>query len=242
MWTIFRAKRCPAGFFLVAVATLWLEVGCATPSANLGSLYTPVKARQAVGPLPDPPVPYYPYQPRKIVSLGELPAGIQAKAKTELTARVGEEFLRRLHFAGGEIVDLDELHRVNPASRRFSPAVPTYLLRFDFSSPEVGIRRYTVSLVMRRDGSLLRGIDVPAVGTEPAKLGLKPLPEVSAEMARRGLIDPATTTATVTYDRARDALVWHFEQTLPGSGPEVKTRVVDVDARSGNIVRPSEPR
>lgn len=204
-----------------------------------GSLYTPVREHQAIGPLPDEPVAYYPYEPREVHRFEDLPSDLRTKVTTHLVQRVGEPFFRRLHFADGQIVDLGELHRVNPASRHFRAEPPAYLLRFDLEMPAVGIRHYTASVALRQDGSVLRELDLPAFASDPAKLHLDPLADVVASLLKQKRIDPATATATATYDRAGDRLVWHFEQPLPGNGPEVKVRTLDVDAHTGTLLHSS---
>ena len=204
-----------------------------------GSLYTPVKAGQAIGPIPAEPLAYYPYEPKRILRLADLPADISARALAAIRARVGDGFFKRLRFVGGEAVDLSELHRLNPDARKFRVEVPGYELHWEFTQPEAGIRNYTVTLALRRDGSVLKAPDLPAFGAHPEQENLVPLSRVSADLAARKLLDPATATATVTYDQKANCLVWHFEQPLPGPGPEVRVRTVEVDAHTGTILRRS---
>lgn len=231
------AQTKPAGFGLF-LATIFILAACAgNHGGQAGSLYTPVREGQAIGPLPEEPVPYYPYQPRLITTWEELPPAIRVKAEAHVRQRVGEAFYRRLRFAGGQIVDRAELRRVNPASRQFRKEVPAYLLKFAVELRSVGIREYTASISLGPDGGILSEIDLPSRSASGDELSLKPLPEISRELARQGLIDPATATATVTFDRQRDDFLWHFEQVLPGGGPEVQVRTVEVDARTGEIVR-----
>lgn len=239
MRTLFRAKS----FVWIAYLAVWCGAALSVDSLRAapfhGSLYTSLKEGQAIGPLPEDPVPYYPYQPKEIARLEELPDGIRTRVVTHLQERVGEDFYRQLNFGGGQVVDLDELHRVNPDSRRFKREVPAYILRFEFEMPKVGIRHYTATLTLKRDGSVLQEVDLPATAANPAKLRFKPLREVGADLVRRRLLDPEAATATVTYDRFGDRLAWHFEQVLPGRGPEVKVRRIDADANTGEIIHKS---
>ena len=204
-----------------------------------GSLYTPVREHQAIGPLPAEPLAYYPYTPKDIHRLGDLPSAVRVKAVAAVKGRVGETFFARLRFAGGEAVNLGELHRVNPDSRQFPSEVPAYTLRWEFAMPEVGIRNYTATVTLRKDGSVLGPYDMPNIATEPEKVQLVNLSKISQELVKKKLIDPAVATATVTYDGRTDSFVWHFEQPLPGNGPEVKVRSVDVDAHTGSLIQVS---
>ena len=150
---------------------------------------------------------------------------------------MGEAFYARLKFAGGEAVNLDELHRVLPASRKFLREVPTYLLWFEFEMPEVGVRVYTASVALRRDGSVIREIDLPPFATEPGKLRFVPVAEAAAGLAAKGVIDEKTSTVNIAYDEKRALIVWHFEQVLPGKGPALNVRNVDVNANTGAVLR-----
>lgn len=218
---------------LLALASCAGTGGAARP----GNLYTPVREGQASGPLPPEPVPYYPYEPRKIQTWQEVPAEVRARAEAHVRERVGADFYRRLRFVGGQFVDVTELHRVNPASRQFRMEPPAYLLRFEFALGLAGIRRYVASVGLRQDGSLSEELNLPAFAANPAKLALRPLAEVRDEAIRQRLIDPAMATATVAYDRTRDEFLWHFEQPLPGDGPEVRVRTVEMNAHTGALVR-----
>ena len=204
-----------------------------------GSLYTPVKAGEAIGPIPPEPLAYYPYEPRQIPRLEDLPADLRAKALAAIHARVGDDFFKRLRFVGGEAVNLGELHRLNPDSRKFRVEVPAYELHWEFAQLEAGIRNYTATLALRQDGSVLKGLNLPAFALHPDLFRLVPLKQVTKDLVAKKLIDPASTTATITYGQKVGHLVWHFEQPLPDTNSEVKVHTVDVDAHTGDIIRRS---
>ena len=227
------------GKVLMALCVVLAAVWNLSAAPYHGSLYTPVKAGEAIGPIPAEPLAYYPYEPRQVSRLKDLPADLRTKALAAIHARVGDDFSKRLRFVGGEAVNLGELHRLNPDSRKFRVEVPAYELHWEFVQPEVGIRNYTVTLALRRDGSVLQGPDLPAFAVHANQLQLVPLKRVAKDLVARKLIDPASTTATITYDQKLDHLIWHFEQPLPGTGSEVQIRTVDVDAHTGVILRRS---
>ena len=239
MRTYLRAKSGGWKALLTAFLGLLLLRGSLDAAPYHGSLYTPVREHQAIGPLPVEPIAYYPYIPRQIHRLEDLPAAVRARAVSAVEARVGAAFFARLRFAGGEAVNLRELHRVNPDSRRFSTEVPAYTLHWEFEMPEAGIRNYTATVTLRQDGSVLGALDLPDFATKPGKVQLVSLSKVSQDLIKKKLIDPASATATITYDGKADSLVWHFEQPLPGSGPEVKVRSVDVNAHTGSLLQVS---
>ena len=83
---------------------------------------------------------------------------------------------------------------------------------------------------------MLTELDLPTFAANPDKTQLVPLSKVTRDLSHKKRIDPAVATATVTYDRRANTLVWHFEQPLPGGGAEVKIATVDVDAHTGAIL------
>lgn len=202
-----------------------------------GSLFTPVGKKNAIGPPAADPLPYYPYEPRPLEAWTDVASEVRQSVAAHLTARLGTAFYERLKFAGGEAVNVDELHRAVPASRRFRREVPTYLLWFEFEMPEVGIRVYTASIELRRDGSVLREIDLPPFAAEPEKLTFAPLADVAAHLISTGAIDPKINTVNIAYDDKRAQLLWHFEQVLPGKSAAVSVRNIDVNANTGAVLR-----
>lgn len=214
----------------------FVRVSPAAPPFH-GSLFTPVDKKTAIGPPPTDPVAYYPYEPRELRAFTDVASDVRQSVVSHLKERLGEAFYERLRFAGGEAVNVDELHRVLPASREFKREVPTYLLWFEFEMPEVGIRVYTASIELRRDGSVIRDIDLPPFAAEPGKLKFLPLDGVAAGLISKGSIDPKTTTVNVAYDDRRAQIVWHFEQVLPGKSRVVNVRNIDVNANTGAVMR-----
>ena len=226
---------------LAVVAVLGAGVGwgsetLAAPPFH-GSLFTPVSQKTAIGPPYNAPVAYYPYEPRQLKAWADVASNVRESVAAHLTARLGKDFYARLKFAGGEAVNLDELHRVLPASRKFGREVPTYLLWFEFQMPEVGIRVYTASIELRRDGSVMREIDLPPFAAEPQKLKFTPLAGVSAGLISKGAVDPKTATANIAYDEKHALILWHFEQALPGRSAVVSVKNIDVNANTGAVLR-----
>ena len=193
--------------------------------------------KTAIGPPYTAPVAYYPYEPRELKAWEDVTSDVRESVAAHLSERLGKDFYARLKFAGGEAVNLDELHRALPASRKFRREVPTYLLWFEFEMPEVGIRVYTASIELRRDGSVMREIDLPPFAAEPGKLKFAPLAEVSAGLVSKGAIDAKTATANIAYDDKRALVLWHFEQALPGRSAVVSVKNIDVNANTGVVLR-----
>ncbi len=231
------SRGCSFAILLLVLLSPWvLSEASAAPPFH-GSLFTPVSSQTAIGPPCTDPVAYYPYEPRELKAWTDVTSEVREAVAAHLKKRLGDNFYDRLKFVGGEAVNLDELHRALPASQKFRQEVPTYLLWFEFEMPEVGIRVYTASMALRRDGSVLREIDLPPFATEPEKLKIAPLAGVAAELVSRGVIDAKATTVSIAYHEKDAQIVWHFEQALSGRGPVVNVRNIDVNANTGAVMR-----
>ena len=230
-------RRCVSAVLMLALFAWWgLTEASAAPPFH-GSLFTPVRDLTAIGPPCTEPVAYYPYEPRPLTAWTDVASEARETVAAHLKQRLGAEFYAGLKFVGGEAVNVAELHRVLPASRKFRQEVPTYLLWFEFERPAAGIRVYTASMAVRRNGSVIREIDLPPYATEPGKLKFAPLAGVTAGLIARGIIDADTTTVSIAYDEKHAQVLWHYEQVLSGSGPVVNVRNIDVNANTGAVLR-----
>jgi hypothetical protein len=183
------------------------------------------------------------YAPRTPRSLGELPAGIRRKLEAHLSARLGSEYLARLTFAGGQVIDLEAFRRAEPRWRDYEWEVFSYRLAFRLSDPQRGLAFYDASIELNAAGEVIQEIDLPPVAREAAKGVLFPLEAARAVARGRGL-GADCGRVSVEYDRAREALVWVFDEFrpsmvmvgLPGPSPELSILRIRVDAHSGAVV------
>ena len=72
------------------------------------------------------------YKPPNPQSLADIPESIRLELIAHLQKRLGESFYRRLEFAGGQVVDIDDLRRIDPSSMNYRWEVPAYDLHFTF--------------------------------------------------------------------------------------------------------------
>ena len=84
-------------------------------------------------------VSLYPYQPKNISTLDQLPTGIQVKLKEHLMVRLGREFFSKLEFSNGSVVNFDDLYRVNPGAREYRWRIFAYKIGFAFADRRLGI-------------------------------------------------------------------------------------------------------
>jgi hypothetical protein len=188
--------------------------------------------------------PYKPHNPR---TLSEIPEPVRALVVAHLKARLGDEFYRRLEFTGGQVVDLDEFHRVHSRLKSYQWEVPAFDLHFTFRMPELGIASYTAQIKLRRDGSVLKEIDLPEFAADARKRQLVPLAAALRVAVRRVFVealkheplrfDPDEVSAEIDYDRRADALVWRFSQVTGDDGLRIHYRKVEVFAHTGQIAR-----
>jgi len=177
-----------------------------------------------------------PYKPRHIQSLDEISKPIRDRVSEHLQSRLGSQFFSRLRFTEGEVVDLEELYRVNPNAENYQWEVAAYALHFEFSIPEVGIDSYTAHIELQEDGSVLEEIDLPAFATHPEKLRILPLVD-AWKLISDEAFDPKVFLREIAYDRENDILVWRFRHVVEDDGLRLKIENIEVGAHNGEIRR-----
>jgi len=175
------------------------------------------------------------YEPVKPRSLSEIPSPVRDKVLNHLRERLGS-FTDRLTFTGGEIVDFKQLARDHPDSKKYKWEVHAYDLHFAFQMPNIGIRSYTAQIQLRRDGSVLEEIDLPAFASSPEKLNFITLEKAASVAVASGFsrkdIDPK-----ITYFKAADALVWEFEELVSDYGLVKIYKKLYVSAHNGAVLK-----
>lgn len=181
------------------------------------------------------------YEPREPKSFKDLPPVVRRRLQEHLVDRLGEEFAARLMFSGGQIIDIDELYRINPGARDYQWTIPSYVLELSFSAPERGIADYCSSIELSKDGDVVREIRIPPIRRLPQKQNFVSLRDVLAK-ARTADFDPKRTTVTLGYDGSIESITYHLEQRLKpivvrGNTYGDVVRWMDVDAHSGRMLR-----
>jgi hypothetical protein len=181
------------------------------------------------------------YQAREPQSMSELPPGIRAKLERHLRARLGDEYYHRLTFSGGQIIDVEALHRAEPDSLHYQWEVPAYSLSFDFRLPDIGVNTYKAQIQLRGDGSVLKEIDLPPFAADPSKRRFVTLERASALADDRGY-RLALGSVTLEYSKPIQSFVWRFSGRAHDNRQNFHFQVLTIDAHSGRIVGESKSR
>lgn len=176
------------------------------------------------------------YEPKNPKSLSEIPEPVRARLLSHLRSRLGEGFVERLEFTGGQIIDFAELRRVNPGSKNYKWEVPAYILHFAFKMPEAGIASYTSQISLRSDGSVLEDIGLPNFTASPGKLVLIPLSDAIEIAVLRGFARDQMHV-DLKYDEKVDSLVWTIDQKVADDGVVIDFTTIDVSAHTGEVLR-----
>lgn len=174
------------------------------------------------------------YTPKKPGTPQELPSEIQRKLNAYLTDRLGKNYLARLRFIGGQVIDFEELYRVNPNARQYKWKIFAYRLGYRISAPEKGIESYVGYVELDRDGNVQKDIEFPAVRRFPAKGDFVTLEAARKRALRAGMSPEA---AELRYSREHDSLVFRLTQTISRHSGGRIVRRIDIDAHSGKLLR-----
>ena len=170
--------------------------------------------------------------PRILKSLADLPAPLAQQVEQHLLARLGAQFYHELHFAGGQAADFTE----DRWQSKDSDGDCAYELNFELQRPAAGVISYLALLSLKRDGSILREIDLPAVARAPARAGIITLAK-AREIARARGFEGQEITTEINYDPDRDILVWSFRKYADSGLQGLRYRVLEIAAHDITAIR-----
>lgn len=150
-------------------------------------------------------VSLYPYSPKSVDSLIELPKEIVSKIQTHLVERLGKDFYSRLKFTYGLIVDFDEQRRVDPNANKYQWEVFAYTAEFAFSMSEVGIKKYEAVIWLNKDGKVIREIDLPNISKDPDKAIIIPVKQ-AVKISKKNKFRPEQVE--LAYYPQEDSIAW----------------------------------
>ena len=175
------------------------------------------------------------YNPREPKSLSALPDKIRVKVENHLKARLGDMFYSKLQLSGGQIVDFDELYRVEPGAKNYKWNIFTYSLNFLLAEPKKGIKAYHARILLDSEGNVLQEIDLPQTAKNPEKANIISLAE-ARKIAAKHKFPPNRADAKISYDSERDSLVWTLGYRLKGDKYVWVDRIIRIDAHSGEVI------
>jgi hypothetical protein len=148
-----------------------------------------------------------PYAPKEVESLSELPDAISAKVRDHLVERLGDTFYSQLKFQRALIVDFEELYRVAPWARAARWEIFAYKLEYEFARRDLGIKSYGAEIWLRRDGTVIREIDLPNIRRDPKKSTLIPVKE-AIQVSKMNKFRPESIE--LAYRTEEDSIAWRM--------------------------------
>jgi len=175
------------------------------------------------------------YQAKKPQSLEELPKEIRQKLETHLKSRLGEVFYSKLKLSGGQIVDFEELYKIEPNAKNYQWKVFTYRLTFMFSEPEKGIEAFHAAIELDFGGNVIKEIELPEIAKNLQKANIFPLSEAK-KIAKKKRFPLERTLIELYYNSGSDSLEWSFKYKLKGDRFVWTTRYLQINAHTGEIL------
>jgi uncharacterized membrane protein YkoI len=173
------------------------------------------------------------YTPRTFKLLNALPEGVRVKAVNHLTERLGNDFYSRLKFVGGSSIDVEEYLRMNPGTKW---KVHSYELVFRYADSRHGLKEYHARIRLDSDGEVIEEIDLPEISKFPQKASIISV-DAAADIAKSRGFEPKTMSISIRYDEDAGSLVWIFEIFAREDRYTSSTRVLVIDAHSGQILK-----
>lgn len=173
------------------------------------------------------------YRPKEPRSLKDLPDSIQKKLEKHLVDRLGQDYYSKLKLAGGQLVDLQRLYKVEPNAKDYQWTPYSYYICFSFSDEANGIGCYTAKIVLDEKGDVKEEIELPDLKKKPEKKTIISLKEAKEIALARKSYDEKTHIK-FSYDKIAGSLTWNFEQ-RPNA---YSSHTLVIDAHSGKVLVP----
>ena len=170
----------------------------------------------------------YPYMPKIVTKLNDLPLTISQKVKDYLLSRVGENFYKKLYFKEGKIIDSLFCKRHNMETRYL------YILCFSFSNIEKGIGEYTSNIEVDEFGKIITEIDLPKNSNSINKL--ISLKEAKNKAINQKFYVEEKTKIELNYDVSKNILVWKFTNEDYKSNNTFLQKILRYNAHSGKYL------
>ncbi|WP_426490336.1 hypothetical protein [Hymenobacter sp. 102] len=171
------------------------------------------------------------YVPHLTNSLAELPDSIQKKLAAYLNDRLGSNYYSRTLFAGGRVVDICRLHKVEPNSVNYKWPVHNYYLCFSIADTLGG------SMAMDSTGKVTEELSFPAIGHDSSKDKIISRKK-AIKIAKRNNSYDRKTEIYFGYDKKNDCFQWTFRN-CKENGMNVGCSILHIAAHTGEALRTS---
>ncbi len=176
------------------------------------------------------------YIPQRPSSLTAVPTHVRNILIAHLKSRLGDDFYRRLQFEGGEIIDTDEWHRVQPQTKTYPWSPPTYNLHFRLPLADKGVESFCAQIELDATGKILTDLTLPRVSADPSKAGIVSRAAAEIEAKRVG-VPVESAFVELGYSPDLDAMVWVFYHASKSEGARFWGNTCYINAHTGRFIR-----
>jgi len=157
------------------------------------------------------------YKEKYINKLSEIPQPALSKIVGHLKERLGEQFYKKLKFDGGDVIDLNELHRVEPYWK--DQVVGTYVLLFYFSDKRKGLKAFYSKAIFDAEGKVVEEINYPVISNAPQKAKFIPVTD-AMKIAYKNDFIGKHITPYFEYLPEFDSFAWEIHDGSEGTQDE----------------------
>lgn len=174
------------------------------------------------------------YAPHEVISISELPDSIQQKLSKYLLDRLGKSFYTRTQFAGGNIIDINRLHKVEPNSLDYKWAVQSYYLCFSFIDTVASVS-YTGKVALDTNGRVTEELEFPVIAQDASKGNIITKKQAIKIAKHNHFYKEKKTEVSFYYYKKADCFAWKFE-TCKYNGPNVYCPMWFIAAHTGQVI------
>jgi hypothetical protein len=130
-------------------------------------------------------------------SIIALPKSIKDSCEKHLLTQAGATFYSRLNYTGGQILEYTNGHK-------------EYYLHFSFSDPGAGIKKYTATVVLNGNGSLIEQIDLPEIAKQGSKSAILNIKDAYKIALSKTIDKGKLFNACISFDKNTRSIEWTF--------------------------------
>jgi hypothetical protein len=169
------------------------------------------------------------YAPQVVDSIKELPDAIQKNLSTYLKGRLGPRFYSRTQLAGGRVVNIARLHKVEPNSLNYRWTVHNYYLCF-------AIDTLNASIAMDSTGRVTEELYFQDIGKDSSKAKVITGKQAIKIAKQNKAFHKKTTTIFFGYNKVNDCFEWIVRNDMD-KGLNISTSILRIAAHTGQVLK-----
>ncbi len=176
------------------------------------------------------------YEPLEPKSMEDIAEPVRSILENHLINRLGKNYYSKLYINGGQIVNIERMHIVDPETKDYHWTPYSFYICFSFQDTLNGIGLFTATIVLDKHGKIIEEIELPPVAKNPEKSNHLPLEKIKGIATSNGFSSDSCRIE-IDYDKKTESICWIFSKGKFEPDHTFTQTSLMIDAHSGTIIR-----